>query len=156
MLPRVAAMLTLLIEPLPSLRPRRPPHEHLEDLAGGEEVVKTQILKLLHVICGGVHVAPKKAPGFLGYSSSSSIFWFGLLPLARIGSGGASPYRLLLPLARIGSGGASPYHGGASPYRPLVSRGFPIVLVVVVLGFWFGLWPLARIGSGGASPYRLS
>jgi hypothetical protein len=54
-------------------RRRRPPHEHLEDLAGSEEVVKIQILKFFARICDGVHVAPKKAPGFLGYSSS----WLG-------------------------------------------------------------------------------
>jgi hypothetical protein len=47
----------------------------LEDLAGSEEVVKIQISKFFARIRDGVHVAPKKAPGFLGYSSSSS--WLG-------------------------------------------------------------------------------
>jgi hypothetical protein len=45
----------------------------LEDLAGREELVKIQILTYLRVIRDSVHVAPKKAPGFLGYSSSSFV-----------------------------------------------------------------------------------
>jgi hypothetical protein len=58
--------------PAASFLPNRPPHEHLKDLAGNEEVVKNQILTFLRVLRDTVHVAPKKAPGFLGYSSSSS------------------------------------------------------------------------------------
>jgi hypothetical protein len=50
----------------------------LEDLVGSEELVKIQILTFLRVIRDSVHVAPKKGPGFLGYSNSSSLCDFRL------------------------------------------------------------------------------
>ena len=48
----------------------RPPHEHLEDLAGSEEVVKIQISTFLRVIQCSCRT--QKSRGFPGYSSSSS------------------------------------------------------------------------------------
>ena len=50
----------------------RPPHEHLEDLAGSEEVVKIQISTFLRVIQCSCRT--QKSRGFPGYSSSSSVF----------------------------------------------------------------------------------
>src|SRR5271165_5491567 len=58
------------IEPkLRSLDPRAP-HEHLEDLAGSEEVVKIQISTFLRVIQCSCRTQKRRA--FAGYSSSSS------------------------------------------------------------------------------------
>jgi hypothetical protein len=65
-------------------KPSNPPrHEHLEDLAGssnrfGRSLTLPRRLLIVLVVVVVLVVD----------------FWFGLLPLARTGSGGASPYRL--------------------------------------------------------------
>jgi hypothetical protein len=53
------------------------------------------MMKFLRVIRDSVHVAPKKSPRLSRALVLVLVldFWFGLLQLARIGSGGASPYR---------------------------------------------------------------
>jgi hypothetical protein len=103
---------------------------------------------------------------FQSSSSSSSIFdccdgvavvrpTVSSLPLARFGSGGASPYRVIVAVSRFGSGGASPYRfmvAVSSIRLRLPGIGpLPIVLVVVVVLIFD-----CCDGVAGVSPYRFA